>query len=330
MIQNLAYSNSSVKHNKSLFYYIALTIIIVMYFIFFNANSILPDNSTVMNTALGQELNAGSTKLSINRWEYNKNENFMEVELSYKDSSDYITTKLKFSAKAKVDVKKKLDVKTMLNTDNIYIVRIENIPKNYEAIALKVSQNSSANMTSSIDTSNNFSSSAVSNSLSSNNNQSIAGNAVTLYCDYRKVKINNNIKSETKKEYIINITKSEINNINKDIATINNTTISNQNLINMANEKINNLNSQLKYEIEDEQTITEQEITSYKANIANNEQQNATLQITKSSLFDKIAKLNQEINDIKNPNNKVNIKSNEVVKKVKKAPKKAVKKVVKK
>jgi len=115
MIRNLAYSNSSVKHNKSLFYYVALTIIIVMYFIFFNASGILPDNSTVMNTALGKKVNAGSTKLSINRWEYNKNENFMEVELSYKDSSDYITTKLNFSAKAKVDVKKQLNAKTMVS-----------------------------------------------------------------------------------------------------------------------------------------------------------------------------------------------------------------------
>jgi len=101
VIRNLAYSNSSVKHNKSLFYYIALIVIIVMYFIFFNASSILPDNSTVMNTALGTEVNAGSTKLSINRWEYNKDKNFMEIELSYKDSGDYVTTKLNFSAKAK-------------------------------------------------------------------------------------------------------------------------------------------------------------------------------------------------------------------------------------
>ena len=67
-----------------------------MYFIFFNANSILPDNSTVMNSSLGKEVNAGSTKLSINRWEYNKDKNFMEVELSYQDSGDYIATKLNF------------------------------------------------------------------------------------------------------------------------------------------------------------------------------------------------------------------------------------------
>ena len=310
MIQNLSYSNTSIKHNKSLFYYIALIVILIMYFIFFNANSILPDNSTVMNSALGKEVNAGSTKLSINKWEYNKNKGFMEVELSYKDSGDYITTKLNFSAKAKVNVKEKLNVKTILNTDNIYIVRIENIPKNYEAIALKVSQNSSANTTSTIDTNDistdDFSSSTANDS---DNTGTITNNSTTLYCDYRKVKINNNIKDEEQKYYIINITKSKISNINKDINTVNNSIKTNDNLTDMANDKINTLNSQYKYEITQEQTNTDQQINTYKAKIVENERQNSTLEITKSSLLEKINKLNEKINDIKQSEVKADIKT---------------------
>lgn len=273
-----------------------------MYFIFFNANSILPDNSTVMNSSLGKEVNAGSTKLSINRWEYDENKKFMEIELSYKDSGDYIVTKLDFSAKAKVNVKKKLPVRKMFNTDNIYIIRIENIPENYEAIALKVSQNLSSDSNINIDTSDittdDFSSSTVSNNLSNDNNEAITNNSTTLYCDYRKVKINNNIKEETKKYYLINITKTEIHNINRDVITINNKIKSNENLIIMANEIINSLNSQYKYEIKEEQTNTNQKINSYKAKIADNEQQNTNLQLTKSSLIEKINKLEQKVKDI--------------------------------
>ncbi|MCB2294674.1 hypothetical protein LGK95_14315 [Clostridium algoriphilum] len=82
-----------------------------------------------MNSGLGREVEVGSTKFSINRWEYNENKKIMEIELSYKDSGDYIATKFDFSAKAKVNVKKQLAVKTMLNTNNIYIVQIENIPE---------------------------------------------------------------------------------------------------------------------------------------------------------------------------------------------------------
>ena len=301
MIQSLVYSKTSVKNNKSMFYYISFVFIIIMYFIFFNANSILPDNSTVMNSTLGKEVNAGSTKISINRWEYDENKKFMEIELSYKDSGDYISTKLEFSAKAKVNVKKKLNVKTMLNTDDIYIVRIENIPENYEAVALKVSQDSNLNTDINIDTSHittdDFSSSTVSNNLSNDINESITNNA-TLYCDYRKVKINNNIKEETQKYYLINITKTEISNINKDVITINNKVKSNENLIVMANEKINSLNSQYKYEIKEEQNNTNQKINSYKAKIADNQRQNANLQLTKSSLIEKIDKLELKVKDI--------------------------------
>jgi len=328
VIQNLAYSNTSVKHNKSLFYYIALIVIIVMYFIFFNASSILPDNSTVMNTALGMEVNAGSTKLSINRWEYNKDKNFMEIELSYKDSGDYVTTKLNFSAKAKINVKERLDVKTILNTDNIYIVRINNIPKNYEAIALKVGQSSSENPVN-IDTSNittdDFSSTASDQSTSDKVSNIIKNNSITLYCDYRKVKINNNIKNETQQYYIINITKSEINNINKDVINIDKSVKTNEGLIDIANEKINSLDSQIKYEIAEEQASTNQKIISYKAKITDSEQQNVTLKKTKTSLVEKINKLEQKVNDIKNPNNKASVNTNVVIQNNKKVTKKAVK-----
>lgn len=304
MIGNLAYSKTNVKHNKSTFYYVSFVFIIISYFIFFNANSILPDNSTVMNTSLGKEVNVGSTKLSINRWEYNKDKNFMEIELSYKDSSDYIATKFSFSAKAKVNVKKKLDVKTILNPENIYIIRIENIPENYEAIALKVSQDSSSDPNVNIDTSDintdDFSSSTVGDNLSNENNKTITNNSTTLYSDYRKVKINNNLKEKTEQDYIINITRTEINNINNDVITIDNKIKSNDNIINMANEKINSLNNQFKYEIEAEQNKTNQKINSYKAKIDSSGQENGSLQMTKVSLVDKIAKLEQKINDVTN------------------------------
>ena len=304
MIGNLAYSKTNVKHNKSTFYYVSFIFIIIVYFIFFNANSILPDNSTVMNSSLGTEVNVGSTKFSINRWEYNKDKNFMEIELSYKDSEDYIATKFKFSAKAKVNVKKQLAVKTMLNTDNIYIVQIENIPENYEAIALKVSQYLGSNSNINIDTSDismeDFSSSTIDKSINNDNDDAIKNNFTTLYCDYRKVKINNNLKSETKKYYIINMSKTEIKNINNDVITIDNKIKSNDNIINIANEKINNLNSQLKYEIEAEQNKTNQKINSYKSKIDTSGVENASMQMTKASLIDKIAKVEQKIIDVTN------------------------------
>ena len=140
------------KNNKSFYYYFSFILIIIAYLMFFNARSFLPDDTTIFNTDLNKDITLGSAKLSITRWEYNQDKNFMEVELAYADSSDSMSTKFDFSAKARSNLNQKLDVKTMVSTDNICIVHMENIPKNYEAIALKVSQSSNNNLDADINT----------------------------------------------------------------------------------------------------------------------------------------------------------------------------------
>ncbi len=69
MIQNDRFTTNS---NKSIPYKIALVVIIVGYLIFFSSKYFVPDNSTVFNTDIGTVNYIGSTKVAINRWEYNK------------------------------------------------------------------------------------------------------------------------------------------------------------------------------------------------------------------------------------------------------------------
>ena len=290
---------NNVKNNKSTFYYFSFFFILVMYFIFFNANSILPDNSAIINTPLNSEVDVGSTKLFVTRCEYDKNKNFMEIELNYSDSSDSLESKLNFSAKSKVNVTKELNVKTMITTDDTYIIHVEDIPKNYEAIALKVSQNSISNIDDVSTTTNDFSSSNSTNSTNGqDDNNEISNDTATIYFDYRKVKINNNLKVETQKSYLVEITKTEINAMEKNINTIATNIRYNTNLINMANTEINNLEGQYKYEIEQDQNNTTQEINNYKSEINDSEQQNDGLQNTKSSLEQEIQQLEEKASDI--------------------------------
>ena len=289
---------AKLKNNKSIFYYSSFAFIIIMYFIFFNATGILPDNSEIMNTDMGKEVDVGSTKLYVNRCEYNKDKNFMEIKLKYTDTNDFIKPKLDFSAKAKVDIKTKLDVKTMIATDDTYIIHVENIPENYGAIALKINENSNANVDNSNINAEDFSLDAINNSISSTDNNGISSNIATIYCDYRRVEINNNLKEETQKYYLLNITKSQINDLKKDINTIDSTKKYNKNLINIANTNINDLNSQYKYEIKQEQNNTTQNVNSLKAKIKGINQQNIDLQSNITLLQAKIKKLGQKVSDI--------------------------------
>lgn len=315
------------RHNKSMFYYFSFTFIIIMYFIFFNANGILPDNSQIMNTDLNKEVDVGSTKLYLTRCEYNKNQKFIEIQFKYADTDDYIKPKLDFSVKAKIDIKTKLNVKTMIATDDTYIIHVENIPKNYEAIALKITQNSNTNGDYSDINASDFSLDAVDNSTISTNSNIISNNSATIYCDYRIVKINNNLEEETQKYYLTNITKSQINDLKKEINDIDTTKKDNNNLINIANTNINDQNNQYKYEIKQEQSNTTQNINNLKANIKSINQQNKDLQNNISLLQDKIEKLGEKINDITGPNVKKKAKS---TKPILKKPVKKVKAIAKK
>lgn len=96
----------------------------------------------------------------------------------------------------------KLDVKTMIAKSDTYIIHVENIPENYGAIALKINENSNVNVDNSNITAQDFSLDAFNNSISSTGNNGISSNIATIYCDYRRVETNNNLKEETQKYYL--------------------------------------------------------------------------------------------------------------------------------
>lgn len=287
------------KNNKSFFYYFSFFLIVAMYIFFFNSKSFLPDASPVISTDINKFMYLGGTRISISRWEYNPEKNFMEVELNYDDvdSTNGITTKLYFTAKPKSNITRKLVVKTLITTDNIYILHIEDVPKNFEAIALKVSQDSGINNS---DDGDDFSVDNIDKNMQSDttNNNQIVNNFTTLYCDYRKVKVNNNLKTETEKNYMIDITKREISTMKNNINVIDKKVEDNKKLIAMCNKKINDLKDEFKYEIEEEQKSTTQEINNYNFKINDIIRKNNDLLTNKNLIQEKIKKLQAKIQDI--------------------------------
>jgi hypothetical protein len=296
MLDNIkqVYENitTPIKRNKSFFYYIVSFIIVVTFIFFFNSQSILPDDAQIFNTPIGKEVDMGSTKLVIKSWEYNKAENFMEVELSYLEADDSLGTNFKFSARPEVNTQLNLPVKIVISNDDTYIIHIENIPKNYEAISLKVTQGTSVNSSVNYVTSDDF------NTVSNTENNSNDTSSVNVYCDYRKVEVNNNLKGKTKKGYLMDITNTEINTSKSNIITIDKTIEDNKKLIVLINNKIADLNSQLKYEIDSEQKKTMESIDSYNAKIQQINSTNSDLEDQKSTEQEKIKKFQQELKDL--------------------------------
>jgi hypothetical protein len=283
---------SSVKRNKSIVYYISFFSIVSVFIFFFNSKNIFPQYTKLFNTPIGQEIDLGSTKLFIKRWEYNEDKKYMEVELYYAESDDSLGTKFEFSAKPEVNTQLKLPVKTVIYTDSTYIIRIENIPKDYVAISLKVTQDTSLNTSMSYVTNDDFDT-----SLTKQNNDSDT-NTANLYCDYRKVKINNNLKGKSDNAYIMDITNSDIKTLKSNIIAIEKSIQSNKNLIDAINKKIFDLNSEIKYEIDSDQKKTIDTISSYNLRIQQINNANSDLSSQKITIQERIEKLHQKLRDL--------------------------------
>ncbi|MDS0528322.1 hypothetical protein NNC19_21785 [Clostridium sp. SHJSY1] len=278
------------KNNKSRFYYVSFVFIILAYFIFFNARNVLPDSSEIMQTPANQEINVGSSsiKITLNRFEYNQNENFMEVEFKY-SNKETIATDFNFLAKVKTknDKISEINVNPIINTNNTCILHIENIPKEYKVISLKAYEKSSQ-----IDTEG-------SENDSKNQNASKKESySASMYFDYRKIEINNELKVESEKYYMMNIVKNDIENINKEIEVIDEEIKKNLEFVDISNKKIEELNGQVKYQIDKEVAQTKQQIQGYKTKINESIEKNEELKTTKNSKLEKIKKLNEKLNDI--------------------------------
>ncbi|MDD3225737.1 MAG: hypothetical protein PHX70_13740 [Clostridium sp.] len=295
----------STRSNKSVIYIIAFVIIVTGFFIFFNLGNLLPDNSQIFNTPKGQISYIGSTKIAIKRWEYNKEKGFMEVELNYSEADDSVDSAFKFSAKPESYPKMKLPIKTIITTDDTYIIHINDIPKDYKAIALKVTQTANntddTGDTSDVDSSSDSSDDFSTSSLNSSTSSSVTSQTTeaTLYCDYRKVKVNNTLTTETRKKYLITLTKQDIKTLNLNMKKIRNNIDKNNSMIKSYNDKIANLNNNIQYEIQEEQQKTLSEIDSCNTKIKNLNDANTSLESQKELVKQKIEKLNLEINNIK-------------------------------
>ncbi len=224
----------------------------------------------------------------------------MEVELNYEETNDTIGSKLKFSAKPKSNTALALNVKTIIVTDDTYIIHIENIPSDYKAVALKVSQSSNSSgdvVDDSSDDNTDFSTTNTNTTADDSTGTNTSSNA-TLYADYRKVKINNNLKVETEKNYLAQLTKREIKNLEAKMKKFQATINKNTAMISAYNDKIADLNAQMKYEIPEDQEKTSDKIDDCNSKIKNLDSNNSDLENTKNLTKDKIAKLNLKVNDI--------------------------------
>lgn len=265
--------------------YVFVSFIFIMGFVFFGTSKLfiaeeVPINQTELNTEF--DLRA-SGKFSINSWIYDEEKNIMEVTIVTNGMKDY-SSELDFSSISKSNLKQELPIETVFNDNEIYILHISKVPKNFEQVALRLHR-SEKNMQDIF---------IEEEDIDSKTNKKLVS---TVYTDERKVD-RGTIELKSNRSYLLQVTEDIITetnvkkeDINKKIEKV---ILLNEDL----NNEIEDLKKDLLYETLDEQIDTNNKIYRLEREVESKEKDIDLMRQDIKNMDSKIERLKQKKRDI--------------------------------
>lgn len=263
--------------------YVVLALFFVLGFGFFGTSKIfmaeeIPINQTELNTEFDLRSNG---KFSINSWIYDEEKNKMEVIIVTNGMRDY-SSELDFTSISRKNLKQELPVDVVFNDNEIYILHINKVPKNFDQLAIRLHK-TEWNMKD-----------IFAEPESVKENEKLVS---TIYTDERVVE-RKPVDKKDNKEYTVQVTndiikqtKEKKDEMNKKIERANEV---NEGL----NEEISNLKSDLLYQTMEEQIETNNKIYQLEREVESNKKEIEIMQQDIKNMDLKIEKLNQKIRDI--------------------------------
>lgn len=265
--------------------YIAITLVFFLSFGFFlTSKMFLADEIDVLNTELGKEYNLNSNgEFTINDWVYDEEKNQMQVTLITSDMRSYLS-ELEFQSVARSNLENPLETEVVYSSNDIYIVNIKEVPKNFQQVSLRLLKNE-------VDLSEDF----------KEENQKIneKDNLITsIYADQSVVK-REEIKEGDVRDYAIRVTNKMIADTENQRENIELEIESKELLIEKIQEEISKLKGELLYQTLEEQTDTNNNIYSLEKEISTINREIEEMKVDIESLKTKKVRLEQRINDLK-------------------------------
>lgn len=265
--------------------YIFMAFLFIVGFGFFGTSKLfmaeeVPINQTELNTEFDLRANG---KFSINSWVYDEEQNMMEVTIVTNGMKDY-SSDLDFTSISKRNLKQELHIKTVFNDNEIYILHISNVPKNFEQVALRLHK-SERNMQDVF---------LEEDEIDDKGNEKLVS---TVYTDERKVD-RGIVEEKDNRSYLLQVTEEIITETNrrKDKTSKN---IERINLVNEElNEEISKLKKELLYETLDEQIETNNKIYRLERDVELRNKDIEIMQQDIKNMDSKIERLNQKKRDI--------------------------------
>lgn len=272
--------------------YSGIASIIILGFAFFYTSKIfIADDTDILNSEIGTEFNINNTsKFTINEWIYDENTHKMQVTLITSNLTDHLSD-LQFISVARSNFNKELPTKVVYNTRDIYIIMIDDVPKNFGQVALRlVKKEINFDQILSIDDKEN---------LSAEEQKEIEDNILaSIYADKRVI-ATGEVKQQKVKEYAFKVTNEMIETAEENRENLMVEIQKNTLIISRIKDEIEILKQELIYQTTEEQDVTNNQIFSFEKQIENYEKTNSDILVNVDSIDAKIERLTQRKRDLK-------------------------------
>lgn len=226
----------------------------------------------------------------LKKWEYNSDKDIMQIHIKVEEKSgSYVSTKLSFKAKEKGNVKE-LPTKVVFNQDNMYVVQISEIPKEYKVVGLFV--NEKAEIVSLENNTNNEG-----GTVQNTDNNNVKEKSIVLTGDYRKIKNNKDLLRKSTNEYIQDETKEELNLVKIEIKNVEKTIPLQDELSDKILNEIERIEANKQYQTEEEKIISDSEIQKRKLQIEQYKKRKTELESKVKELETKEKNIEKKLED---------------------------------
>ncbi|ALX47553.1 hypothetical protein [Lentibacillus amyloliquefaciens] len=245
--------------------YISLLLIAGLAFgVFFTSKTWMYDDSVIAQTAFNESIGGLSqTTLTLRDWEYNPNNELMEVTLERNHTgTDAVEPTFSFYAKEQNE-SQKYNAELVYQSDNNMVVQIENVPESFQVIGLFVTEHRDQNILKQ----------AYKKQLENKGGETTVTDQdikesdlpepeeVIIVGDYRKIDINQSLVTKTDKGYKKENIIADMERTKQEITTIIEEDIPFQeDLITTLKEEKQSLKQDMAFETNEEQADTEREI----------------------------------------------------------------------
>ncbi|MDN5389941.1 hypothetical protein QMZ64_21360 [Bacillus sp. LB7] len=282
--------------NKKSASYLVIALVGMMVFVFLLTSKItLWDDTPILQTPFNEKVEGLSDNaVVLKEWEYNPKKELMEVIIKADSKGGIANDNLTFFAKEKQNPMKKIPVEVVAQYDDMYVLHINKIPTDYKVVGIVITEKEQDEA---VNLGHLYSVDLFAENQETEKNVENDIASVTIYGDYRKVKVNNKLKTLTKEEYLVKGIKEEISTKKEEKQKIDQMIPEQRQLIGKTKAEINELEENKKYQTEKEKLDTDSVIANKKEEI--NKAETAIEQLTNTSkdYADKIEKLNLKLKD---------------------------------